>query len=176
MVTQQLAKKITLPEIEKVYLCGLLHDIGELVNATLLPEEFQNAVELARRRTIPLYEAERDLFGFTHCDTGKLLGDYWNLSPDIQNVIQFHHAPDLAPAPSAVVSLVHLSDLLCRLRGMGYGYDELQEVDFRESPAWSLLRKAVPQLENFDVARFTMELDAEAEEIHALVVSAFQHS
>lgn len=176
LVSQQLAKKIALPEIEKVYLCGLLHDIGELVNATLLPEEFRNAVELARQRIIPLFEAEKELFGFTHCDTGKLLGDFWNLSPDIQNVIQFHHTPDLAPAPSAVVALVHLSDLLCRLRGMGYGYDELQEVDFRESPAWSLLHKAVPQLEHFDVARFTMELDAEAEEIHALVVSAFQHS
>lgn len=110
-----------------------------------------------------------------HVTLAQIIEHVWNLSYDTQNVIQFHHTPDLAPAPSAVVSLVHLSDLLCRLRGMGYGYDALQEVDFHESPAWSLLHKAVPQLEHFDVTRFTMELDADAEEINTLVVSAFQH-
>jgi len=32
----------------------------------------------------------------------------------------------------------------------------------------------VPQLEKLDVARFTFELDAEAEEIQFLVAAAFQ--
>ncbi|HXZ11189.1 MAG TPA: HDOD domain-containing protein [Candidatus Sulfotelmatobacter sp.] len=174
LVSQQLAKKVALPEVEKVYLCGLLHDIGELVNATLLPEEFHNAVEYAVKHSISLYEAEKEILGFTHCDSGKLLGDYWNLSSDIQNVIEFHHTPAEAPPPPALAAAVNLADLLCRLRGMGYGYDELREIEFSEAPAWLLLAKAVPHLEKFDVARFTMELDAEAEEIHELVAAAFQ--
>jgi HD-like signal output (HDOD) protein len=175
LVSQQLAKKVALPELEKVYLCGLLHDLGELVNATLLPEEFRSAAEYAMRQNIPLIEAEKEVLGFTHCDTGKLLGEYWNLPADVQNVIEFHHAPEQAPLPAVLVALVNLSDLLCRLRGMGYGYDELREVDFQEAPGWALLGKVVPQLERFDVARFTMELDAEAEEIHELVAGAFQN-
>lgn len=174
LVSQQLAKKVSLPDVEKVYLCGLLHDIGELVNATLLPEEFHTAVELGIQKAVPLFDAEKEVLGFSHCDTGKLLGEFWNLSPDIQNVIEFHHTPKDAPAPSAVVAVVNLSDLLCRLRGMGYGYDELKEMDFGHAPGWSLLEKAVPNLERLDVARFTMELDSEAEEIHELVISAFQ--
>ena len=174
-MSQQLAKKVALPELEKVYLCGLLHDLGELVNATLLPEEFRSAAEYAMRQNIPLIEAEKEVLGFTHCDTGKLLGEYWNLPADVQNVIEFHHAPEQAPLPAVLVALVNLSDLLCRLRGMGYGYDELREVDFQEAPGWALLGKVVPQLERFDVARFTMELDAEAEEIHELVAGAFQN-
>lgn len=175
LVSQQLAKKITLPEVEKVYLCGLLHDIGELVNATLLPDEFRAAVETAVQQSLSLFEAEKAVLGFTHCDTGKLLGDYWNLSPDVQNVIQFHHTPELAPQPNGIVALVHLSDLLCRLRGMGYGYEELREFDFQDAPAWALLQKSAPNLERFDIARFTMELDAEAEEIRSLVAAAFQN-
>ena len=52
LVSQQFAKKISLPDPEKVYLCGLLHDIGELVNSTLLPEEFRNTAEFAVRQNI----------------------------------------------------------------------------------------------------------------------------
>jgi hypothetical protein len=57
---------------------------------------------------------------------------------------------------------------------MGYGYDEMLEIDFHEAPAWFLLQKAVPALEGLDVARFTLELDADAEEIRLLVASCFQ--
>jgi HD-like signal output (HDOD) protein len=173
LVSQQIAEKILLPEPEKVYLCGLLHDLGEVVNATLLPDEFNSAAEFAVDNNISLFEAERENLGFTHCDTGKLLADYWNLSPDVQNVIEFHHSPELTPGPAGLVALVNLSDLLCRLRGMGYGYDELREIDFREAPAWTLLQQSVPRLEIFDIARFVLELDIEADEIRSLVASAF---
>ncbi len=174
LVSQKLAKKIGLPQPEKVYLCGLLHDIGELVNATLLPDEFRAAVDVALARGISLFDAEREILGFTHCDTGKLLGEYWCLSADIQTVIQFHHAPDLAPPPSTLVALVHLCDLLCRLRGMGYGFENIRESDFHEAPAWAALEAAVPRLDRIEITRFTLELDAEAAEIHELVATAFQ--
>ena len=57
---------------------------------------------------------------------------------------------------------------------MGYGYDELCEIDFHEAPAWNLLQKSVPHLGDLDIARFTFELDGEAEEIKFLVASAFK--
>jgi len=174
LVSQQLARKVLMPDPEKVYLCGLLHDIGELVNATLIPDDFRKTVEFAVSKNISLFEAELEIMGFTHCETGKLLGEYWNLSPDVQKTIEFHHMPGQSPAPAALPALVHLSDLLCRLRGMGYGYDELLEVDFHTDPAWALLEQSVPQLDRFDVARFTLELDADAEEIRHVVAAAFQ--
>lgn len=174
LVSQQLAKKISLPEPEKVFLCGLLHDIGELVNSMLLPEEFRATAELAVHENISLYDAEKRTLGFTHCDTGKLLAEHWNLPPDVHRVIEFHHTPEQAETGTALVAIVNLSDQLCRLRGMGYGYDEVCEIDFHLAPAWHLLEKSVPQLEKLDVARFTFELDAEAEEIQFLVAAAFQ--
>jgi HD-like signal output (HDOD) protein len=174
LLSQQLAKKVSFPEPEKVYLCGLLHDLGELVNATLLPDEFRAAAEAAVSRNLSLFEAEKEIFGFTHCDTGKLLAEYWSLPPDVQTVIEFHHTPEQAFAATGLVALVSLSDLLCRLRGMGYGYEEMREVDFRETPAWSVLKSAAPQLARFDIARFTLELDADAEEVRELVATTFQ--
>jgi putative nucleotidyltransferase with HDIG domain len=174
LVSQELAKKIGWSDPEKVYLCGLLHDIGELVNSTLLPEEFRNTAEFAVRQNISLFEAEKQFLGFTHCESGKLLAEHWGLPSDIHNVIEFHHTPELATGSQALVAIVNLSDLLCRLRGMGYGYDEMSQIDFHEATAWSLLAKSIPQIENFDIARFTFELDSGAEEIRQLVAVAFQ--
>jgi len=134
LVSQQLAKKILLPEPEKVFLCGLLHDIGELVNSMLLPEEFRATAELAVRENISLYDAEKKALGFTHCDTGKLLAEHWSLPPDVHRVIEFHHTPEQAQSATALVAVVNLSDMLCRLRGMGYGYDEVCEIDFHQAP------------------------------------------
>jgi putative nucleotidyltransferase with HDIG domain len=173
LVSQQLARKVSLHDPDRVYLCGLLHDIGELVNATLLPDAFRATVEHAIRQNISLFAAEQETLGFTHCDTGKLLAESWNLPAVIQNVIEHHHTPEKCAAPDAVLAVVNLSDYLCRLRNMGYGYDELIEVEFASLPAWSLLQKGVPNLDQFDVARFTLELDAGAEEIQQLVAAAF---
>lgn len=173
LVSQQLAKKIEAPEVEKVYLCGLLHDIGEVLNATLLPEEFGAAARKAIAENISLFDAEKAVMGFTHCDTGKLLAEYWALPDDARLVVEFHHTPELAGAGAAVAALVNLADLPCRMREMGYGYYELREVNFQEEPAWSILLRHAPHLGRFDVFRFTMELEAEAEEISRLVATAF---
>ncbi|HTV59258.1 MAG TPA: HDOD domain-containing protein [Verrucomicrobiae bacterium] len=174
IVTQQLARKVGCQDPEKAYLCGLLHDIGELVYATVLPAEFRSVVDAARARNISLYDAELELLGFTHADTGSLLADYWSLPPDVKKVVEFHHAPELAPSPVVLPALVHLSDLLCRMQGMGYGIEEMAEVDFLDSSAWRLLQDELPQLGTIDIARFTLELDAEAEEVRRLVASVFQ--
>jgi len=174
LVSQNLARKLALPDPEKIYLCGLLHDLGELVNATLLPDEFRSAAELAVREGISLFGAEREVLGFTHCDTGKLLADRWNLAPDNQSVIEFHHTPEQVSGEGRLVALVSLADLLCRLRGMGYGYEELGQADFGKAPAWEMLAETFPQIERLDLARLAFELDAEADEIRELVTSTFR--
>ena len=71
------------------------------------------------------------------------------------------------------MALVHLSDLLCRMRGLGYGYYERHKVDLAIDPAWAILLKEHRDLEGVDLVRFTFELDESVEEIHALVSTVF---
>ena len=175
LVSQQLAKKISAPDPDKAYLCGLLHDIGEVLNATLLPEDFRTAASLASAKGISLFEAEKVTMGFTHCETGRILADYWALPDEASQVIQFHHTPELGESHSALVALVNLSDLLCRMRDMGYGYLELREIEFQKEPAWSILLQHAPHLGRFDVFRFSLEMDQEADEIRKLVTAVFSN-
>lgn len=173
LVSRQLAKKIGAPDPDKAYLCGLLHDIGEVVNATVLPDEFRKATEKAVAENISLYEAERQVIGFTHCEAGNLLADYWSLPEDVRTVILHHHSPQNAPSAARLVAIVTLSDLLCRMRDMGYGYTEMREVHLQEEPAWEILRKNLSNVEQVDVFRLTMELEQESDEIRRLVSAAY---
>ena len=173
LVCRKFSEKLAAADIEKAYMAGLLHDIGFMVNCQVFSQEFSTTMEHACLQEIPLYEAERATMGFTHCESGRALAEKWKLAEDITEVIACHHAIERCKKAPALVALVHLSDLLCRMRGLGYGYYERQKVDLISSPAWAILLEKHAQLEGMDLVRFTFELDEAVTEISALVSAVF---
>jgi putative nucleotidyltransferase with HDIG domain len=158
---------------DKAYMAGLLHDIGFLVNCIAFPKEFAIAEARAKEEQVPLDEAELATMGFTHCDTGRALAEKWKLADDLVQVIAHHHVPEQSTAAQPLVALVHLSDLLCRMSNMGYGYYERRKLDLIADPAWPILLKEYRSLEGVDLVRFTFELDEAAIEVFQLVSTIF---
>jgi HD-like signal output (HDOD) protein len=78
---------------EEAYVSGLLHDVGKLVLAANLSEQYQQAIDLARSDKIPLYAAERKIFGADHADVGGYLLGLWGLPVPLVEAIAFHHRP-----------------------------------------------------------------------------------
>jgi putative nucleotidyltransferase with HDIG domain len=173
MVCRKFSERLSGVDSEKAYMAGLLHDVGFMVNCLVFSKEFAIAMERAYREEIPLHEAEQATMGFTHCETGQALAEKWKLADDIVEVIAGHHAIQQSGKSSSLVALVHLSDLLCRMRGLGYGYYERQKVNLTSDPAWAVLLKEHRELEGVDLARFSFELDEAVEDIHALVSTVF---
>jgi putative nucleotidyltransferase with HDIG domain len=173
MVCRKFSEKLAAADAEKAYMAALLHDIGLMANCLAFPKEFATAIERARQEEIPLGDAEQATMGFTHCETGQALAEKWRLADDIIEVIAYHHAIEHSQKAQPLVALVHLSDLLCRMRGLGYGYYERHVVDLMADPAWAILLKEHRDLEGVDLVRFTFELDEAVEEIHALVATIF---
>ena len=173
MVCRKFSEKVGAADHEKAYMAGLLHDIGFMVNCLVFSSEFAKAMERALQEEIALDEAERLTMGFTHCETGRALAEQWKLADGVIEVIAHHHAIEQCQKSQPLVALVHLSDLLCRMRGLGYGYYERQKVDLVSDPAWAILLKEHRDLEGVDLVRFTFELDEAVEEIHALVSTVF---
>jgi HD-like signal output (HDOD) protein len=169
LVCRQFARKIDMAYPEKAYLGGLLHDLGIIVNLWLLPHEFSRALEQAKSCHIPLHEAELDVLGITHCESGKVLAERWGLGADLVDVVRHHHHPQEASANKPLVALVELSDLLCRMGEIGYGYSEMRQVIFLEEPGFAILSRECPSLAKFDWARFTFELEGYLDEVRRLV-------
>jgi putative nucleotidyltransferase with HDIG domain len=176
MVCRKFSEKLAAADGDKAYMAGLLHDIGFLVNCMAFPKEFAAAVADASRKQGSFDESEQAVMGFTHCESGRALAEKWHLADDIIHVVAYHHSPELSPAYRPLVALVHLSDLLCRVRGMGYGYYECHRVDLVHDPAWAILLKEYRDLEGVDLVRFTFELDEAVGEVHELVSTIFGSS
>jgi len=174
LVCRRFAKRVGFKNPEKAYLAGLLHDLGILVNLWVLPKEFGAAFELARTRHIPLHEAECSTLGLTHCDSGRMLAEQWQLTPELIEIISFHHDVKNGTSDRANLALVSLSDLLCRMSGLGHGFVEERQIDFLDEPAFALLSQECPSLKAFDWARLTFELEGYVDEVHRLVALLYR--
>ncbi len=80
-------------DVEDAYIAGMLHDIGKLMLADGLPDQFQQALTLAAERNLHLHEAELEVFGATHAGVAAYLLGLWGLPASIVEAVAFHHTP-----------------------------------------------------------------------------------
>src|SRR5208282_3376294 len=159
LVAQSLAKKIEYPEPEKAYLAGLLHDLGLLVNSILYTDRFRECLGRAAEQHLPLHAIEEQVLGFTHCDTGLFLCQHWGLPKELADAAGCHHDVTLLAGAGPLACLVHLSDLLCRMRYLGHSYNENMGVDLVDDAAWQVLAARYPSLGNLDLLRLTLDIE-----------------
>ena len=79
---------------EDAFTAGMLHDMGKLMLADSLPEEFGKALALAAEEKISQAEAEMEIFGATHAGLAAYLFGLWGLPASIVEAVAFHHNPE----------------------------------------------------------------------------------
>lgn len=174
LICRHFARTISYPDPQKAYLAGLLHDLGIIVNLWTVPVEFHAAYQHACANRIPLHEAEQADLGFTHCDSGRLLAETWDLPSDLHAAVSLHHSEYESHPHAGLIAIVELSDLLCRMGGLNYGYAEHRQVNMLDQRGFAALSEKYPLLKNFDWARLTFELDSYLDEVHALVHAIYR--
>lgn len=151
-----LAQKMDLKSPEEVALCGLLHDIGKVIIAQTFPEEHAEIRRTIDQRRCLQIEAEQAVLGVTHPEVGMWLLKKWSLPPALVNPVayhsNFHPRRDFADR----TAVVHVADILCRAKGVGYAGDDRIPAVNRD--AWAMLR-----LDMDDVAEVLADLESEIE-------------
>jgi HD-like signal output (HDOD) protein len=79
------------------FTAGLLHEIGQIVLAQQLPEEFATAFDHAQEKNVSLLKAEQELFGSTHAAIGGYLLELWGLPDPVVEAITFYDFPTALP-------------------------------------------------------------------------------
>jgi putative nucleotidyltransferase with HDIG domain len=174
MVAQKFSQEAGYPDPEQAYSAGLLHDLGILVALAACPAEFESAAQAASREHRALHLCERELNGFDHCEIGARLAQRWQFPAPYHHVMRYHHEVEQAPEHRCLVAIVSLCDILCRLRNLGYGFEEIGFVDLAAEPAWGFAAEELPKMRDFDLARFTLELDAFITEVEQSVAALFE--
>lgn len=110
------ARQLTLEcedtESERLFLIGLLHDIGHLFMYLGIPEKAQQAILQAREQERPLYLVERELLGFDYAYIAGLMMKEWSLPKSLRVPIAFHSEPGTVNQFGSETALLHLASLL----------------------------------------------------------------
>jgi HD-like signal output (HDOD) protein len=98
ILSDLLAQRLTLQYAEGAFVAGLLHDVGRLLIALGLPEEYGRILQMHEAEGKPLLECEMQVLGFTHPELSAEALAFWNLPQPIQIAVRHHHSPELDPS------------------------------------------------------------------------------
>ena len=117
-IARILASHKNIQNTERLFVAGLLHDIGRLVFYNSTSINARNIILKARNSHSLLYEIEHEIMNFDHTELGKLILKKWKLPMSLENIVKYHHYPMLSNDPLEP-AIVHLSDIMTNALGMG---------------------------------------------------------
>jgi HD-like signal output (HDOD) protein len=97
---------------EELYVCGLLHNLGQIVLLDNLKEQYVDISKEAELKHLPVHVVELQHLGYDHTDVGQRVAMRWGLPPAVVSAIQFHHGPQDAIDREAVIGLAARTDAL----------------------------------------------------------------
>jgi putative nucleotidyltransferase with HDIG domain len=173
MVSKIIARKIGYQDLEKAYIAGIIHDLGEVFLSTFMRDEFKAVLDSIKDKPVKLVDAEVQQLGTSHCEIGLCMAQKWNFPEAYCEVIAQHHTPSEATVDPVLCAIVNLSDLFCSVRELNYGGREWVSFNLVEEEAWQILKNESPKLSEMDVERFCYELDDAIPDVKELVASIF---
>jgi putative nucleotidyltransferase with HDIG domain len=107
------AEKLPRQELETAFMAALLHDIGKILLAIHMPEQFSQALHATNSGQIPFHEAEYSVIGATHAELGAYLLGLWGLPESVVQAVCQHHQLRAEPAGGLTTELiVHVANAL----------------------------------------------------------------
>ncbi len=98
---------------EEAFTAALLHDVGKLVLASRVPEEFLENLAQAQEQQRPIEDIEQDRYGVSHAEIGAYLLALWGLPETIVEAVAHHHSPmRVAHDAFELLDAVHLANHL----------------------------------------------------------------
>jgi putative nucleotidyltransferase with HDIG domain len=125
LMTQVLSERLGHKASPALYTGALLHDLGKTILGSFVQEEAERvAASIVDGKSA--LEAERSVLGMDHAELGARIVERWNFSPEMAELLRFHHEPEARPE-AIEVAILALANQLCQLYGLGAGLDGLAQ-------------------------------------------------
>lgn len=125
-MTAVLARRIAKEEsrdmklMDQCFLAGLVHDVGRIILAAGLPEQYARVWNVAGQQGVGLWEAEKTEFGATHADVGAYLLGLWGMPNVIVEAVAFQHCPSrCVPAGFTPLVAIHVANAFAHEKNGG---------------------------------------------------------
>ena len=97
---------------EDAFLCGILHDIGMIVEDQTAPDLFYRVCSTYDEYSKLITDYEKEIVGTDHCEIGHLLAKDWQLPIEVQESIQHHHTTMDHVSPSSLAGVIQLAEYI----------------------------------------------------------------
>ena len=129
--------------VERFFVAGMLHDVGQVIMAAAVPDLVREMLEECREMKELYFDVERKRLAFDHADAGGALLKAWKIPANIIDPVEFHHRPGRAEQYPLETGIIHLSDIICQ--AMEYGRTGEWCVPPLDTEAWERL-DALPSM------------------------------
>lgn len=110
ILARQFAKQCKVMHPERLFVVGVLHDIGRLVILCHLTSLARDILLIAHGKNQLLTHSEDEVLGFNHADVGYALTRRWQLPESVSNAIRYHHRPGSAAEQQRDSAIVHIAE------------------------------------------------------------------
>ncbi len=149
LIARALAQRCNVLHSERLFVSGLLHDIGALVLINQLPDVYRDLLLIADGNEQVLYQAELDALGFSHAQAGGLLLKSWQVPDSLHTAVSNHHDPMRTPDSCFDSSIVYIADILASQSGIGSLFEASDNQEAPSIPAsyWQALGIEASQID-----------------------------
>ncbi len=144
------------PSTEEVFLAGLIHDLGLMVERQAFPKQLAEIVSRVSKGPANWCELENEIIGADHQAFGAALASKWRFPAHLGTAIGYHHKPmQVATVNRDLSVLVHIADVLAVRAGLGFtgtasgeSYDEemLGIIDLTQNDLEAVIAKLPEQV------------------------------
>lgn len=106
-------------DTEQVFISALLQNLGELILAKTMPEEYDKVLAAIKEHQHDNLGAEENVFGLNHTHVGTAVAQKWGFPDILVEPVKYHHFPERYRGKDATlratIRSVYLSDLLVNI-------------------------------------------------------------
>ncbi len=136
VMAQAMARQTGIMHPERLFVIGVLHDIGRLVILRHLTTQAREILLIAHGQSELLVQSEREVLGFDHTEIGYELARSWGLPESIQTSLRYHHEPGSALDYQLESALVHIAQALAH--DLIWGDNDSQVLRSIDCNVWTL--------------------------------------
>jgi HD-like signal output (HDOD) protein len=144
IASRVVAMELDMPNPDRFFVAGLLHDVGRLVLLGQGAEATQEVFTLYKKERMLLREAEMRVLGFDHQQIGAALVRLWRYPPALISAVGTHHQPVVGEQGREDAVIVHFCDHL--VNAMQIGSSGERFVPPLNTKAWENMRLPLDSL------------------------------
>ena len=135
-----------------VFTSAILHDLGKIVLAQALENDYARLIEEIQINQHSLLEAESALLGVEHAEIGGRLLARWKFPAKLVAAVWFHHNPAAGQPYERAAAYVYMANLVAHFMGFGYGHMALAMRGRKE--ALEILEMSAQDLPRYMIRTF----------------------